>query len=362
VFQFIPFMLALIAISSLFAHRPRQVGAHVATFAALLTAGALTGLADPVGRGLLPANLLSGGSGPRALSQLLHIRATQEVLAAESEVNLEPLLLTDDWREMLADSRNGVGTLPWEILYCPANGFDWNPAPTLQLYSAYTQDLDLWSAAHYSGESAPEFIINELLPVGKRHQMLDAPATWRTVFVNYRLQPDWLRAGYGGALLEHRSEPRNVKFVEIGHATLSLEGAGFPVPESEHLLFAHIDLRLNLFGRLQKLLFRVPPIFLVMHYASGHTVSHRLIPGTAINGVLINRFPRDYTGYLRLWQGVIDDPVVRLAVTGDGTSFFRPRAAVIWRELRIASPMPPSVASRRQKTPAESNPAPPESP
>ena len=153
--QFIPFMLALIAVSSLFTHRRKQIGAHVVAFAALLIAGTLTDLVDPGTRGLLPKSLLSGGSGSSAISQLLNIRETRAALAVESADNLEPLRLGDDVRELLDGSHNGVGTLPWEIQYCPANGLEWNPTPTLQLYSAYTGDLDLWSAEHYAGNDAP---------------------------------------------------------------------------------------------------------------------------------------------------------------------------------------------------------------
>jgi hypothetical protein len=359
--QFIPFALALIAISSLFAHRRRQVGAHVVAFAALLIVGALTDLVDPVSRGLLPGNLLSGGSGTRNLSQLLHIRETRERLAAESAANLEPLRLADDVRALLKDSHNGVGTLPWEIQYCPANGLEWNPTPTLQLYSAYTRDLDLWSAEHYAGESAPQFIINSFAAVGMRRQLFDAPATWRTIFLNYKIRSiGW--EPEPALLLERRQEPLQWSFEPIAHGSLVPGGASIPVPASDHLLFADIDLRLNGLGRFQKSVFRVATVVLVMTHESGHVSICRLIPGTSGNSVLINRFPRDFRGYRRLWQGILDDPVLRVAISGDGTSSFRPRTALRWHELRIASPTPPSAGDPLQEPPSESSPKSPESP
>jgi len=163
-------------------------------------------------------------------------------------------------------------------------------------------------------------------------------------------------------LLERREDPPQWEFEEVARNTVVLEGGSIPVPESNHLVFADINLRLNGLGRIQKTLFRVPMVVLLMTHESRHISLCRLIPGTAENSVLINRFPRDFRGYRRLWRGVIDDPVVRLAVSGQGTSFFRPRAAVTWRELRIASPRSPSVAGPRQKTLAEPSPVPPESP
>ena len=359
--QFIPFMLALIAISTLLTHDRKLVGAHVLVFAVLLGVGALTDLVDPVARGLVPANLFSGGSGPRVLSQLLHIGETRAELAVESAANLKPLRLGDDVRDLLKGSRNGVGTLPWEIQYCPANGLEWNPTPTLQLYSAYTRDLDLWSAEHYAGDDAPQFIINSFAAVGMRRQLFDAPATWRTIFLSYEMRSvGW--EPEPALLLERRQEPVQWSFEQVSQGALTPGGASIPVPGTDHLLFADIDLRLNGLGRIQKSVFRVATVVLVMTHESGHVSICRLVPGTATNSLLINRFPRDFRGYRRLWQGVRDDPVVRVAISGDGTSSFRTQTAVTWRELRVASPTPPSAGGPPQDPPAEPSPASPGSP
>ena len=114
-----------------------------------------------------------------------------------------------------------------------------------------------------------------------------------------------------------------------------LEETGVEVPHSGDLVFAEIDLDLTQVGRIQKSLFRVPLIFAIMTHQSGHVSRFRLIPETAPNGVLINRFPRDFRGYRRLWQGIPDDPVVRLSLTGPGTAFFKREATIVWRELRL---------------------------
>ena len=336
--QFIPFMLALVAVSALLAQRPRWLIAHIAVFGFLLVGGTATGLVDPLAHGLFSPSLLTGGSGPRAISSLVHLEDTRRRLAVESESNLSLLRLPTDWLELVRGSQNGVGTLPWEIQYCPANALPWNPTPTLQLYSAYTAALDRWSARHYAGGKAPDFIVDEYVPVGKRHQMIDAPATWREVFIRYRLREALLDPTQV-ALLERREVTPNTAYVLVGDDTIVLGGAGVVVPTSEHLLFAEIDLRLDWFGRLQKTLFRVPLIYLVMRHASGHSTYYRLTPGPASNGVLINRFPRDFMGYRRLWQGIVDDPVVRCAITGPGTPFFHPEATVAWRELRFQAPV-----------------------
>ena len=157
-------------------------------------------------------------------------------------------------------------------------------------------------------------------------------------------------------------DPLHSTFEEISQSTVVPGGASIAVPASDHLLFADINLRFNGLGRIQKSVFRVAAVVLVMAHESGHVSICRLIPGTAGNSVLINRFPRDFRGYRRLWQGILDDPVVRVAISGDGTSSFRPSAAVTWRELRIASPTQPSPGDPPQEPPSEPSPTSPESP
>ena len=357
---FVPFMIALVAITVLFARQPRQLAAYIGACAALLVAGSLTNLVDPISRGLLTKSFLIGGSGPRALSQLLHITDTRAALAAESAINLEPLRLNDEVREALEGSQNGVGTLPWEIQYCPANGLEWNPTPTLQFYSAYTRELDLWSAEHYAGDNAPQFIINAFSAVGMRRQLFDVPATWRTIFLNYEVRSAGTKPE-PTLLLERRQKPLQTTFDEISRASIVPGGAAIPVPDSDHLIFADLDLRLNVFGQLRKSLFRVPAVVLVMTHQSRHVSICRLIPGNTRNAILVNRFPRDFRGYRLLWQKITDDPVVRVAIAGDGAYSFRSRTPVIWRELRILSPTQSSVEAPRPESPSEPNRAAPES-
>jgi len=345
--QFVPFMLAIVAISTLLARRRRQILCHAMAFVLLLVGGTGTHLIDPLDRGLLPKTLVTGGSGTQAVLKLVHLRETREELTAASIDNLAALRLPEEWLDLVQSSTNGVGTMPWEIQYIPANDLSWNPTPTLQFYSACTRRLDAWSARRYSGPEAPEFILNQYVPVGKRHQMIDVPATWREIFIRYRMrsffiQPDQI------ALLEVRPEIPITSYEEVSREAYVLGSAGLEVPDSQHLLFAEFDLRLNLLGRLQKTVFRVPLIYLVMHRLSGEVTYYRLTPEPAVHGVLINRFPKDFMGYRRLWQGVVDDPVVRITIAGDGMSFFRSPVEITWRELKIGAPTRSSSPSPGQ--------------
>jgi hypothetical protein len=157
------------------------------------------------------------------------------------------------------------------------------------------------------------------------------------MFMNYRLGSVWTR-NQPLLLLERRPVKVGWDYEEIARDTLRIDGDPIDVPQSPFLVFAAPDLRLTFGGSIQKIIFRVPMIFLVMEHESGRSTFGRLIPATAGNGVLVNGYPHDAMSYLQLWRGHVLDPVVRCTITGPGAGFFRPEVPLTWYELRLADP------------------------
>ncbi len=337
--QFLPWLL--LVLTALAAVVPRGRDAIVtATVAGVV---ALAGVAS----GLVPSPSLSavarwashGGGGGRLVANLVDLGSARERLAVTGRDRLEPLGLPGTWRSRLASTP--VGTLPWQALWCPANGFAWSPTPTVQLYAAHTAALDRWSASHYASGDAPAWILDEYVPVIQRHQVLDAPATWLELWRRYEMV-EAVTDEPQTALLRRRSQPLALEIREVATLELRLDDPdGEPVPASEHLLLAAIELEPSLWGRLRRLLWRVQPVYLLLEHASGHRTGYRLIPATARSGVPLNRFPRDFMGWRALWRGAVDDPVVRFGLGGPGRSAFRDVATVRWLEVERAGPPDP---------------------
>jgi hypothetical protein len=329
--QLFGFLCALVALTVVMTRCRRQAtAALVATGVAIVGFGVVAER-SPASLGRSVVRAVAGVGGLSNLDAVLHWSETRRRLAAESAEQLRELQLPASWHARLGPAPGPVGTLPWECLIAPANGLEWDPTPTLQLYSAYTEDLDRWSATHYA-DDGPRWIVDEYVPVGKRHQMLDAPATWRALYRCYEPR-DTATEPYS-VLLERRRQPLPDRLVEVGRSVLVLE-TPLEVPQSSHMLFGFFDLELNGWGRLQSTLFRVPPVMLRLDHVSGRTTVYRMIPATAANGLLINRFPgRFFEHYLWLWSGRPVDEVVRITVTGPGTSELVETSTVVWRELR----------------------------
>ena len=113
-------------------------------------------------------------------------------------------------------------------------------------------------------------------------------------------------------------------------------GEWIEVPESDGLLFAALDLRLTLRGRLQGLALRVPGVAAELTYADGQTTTVRVLPGTAASGLLINFLPRTTEGTARLFAGVPDERVIRFRIGGIGALLYENGFQVRW----LAEPLP----------------------
>ena len=337
--QLLPWILLVLTALAALVPRGRLAIVIAAVAGVVVVAGVASGVAPAPSLSRLGWSASTGGGGGRLVGRVADLGAVRERLAAIGRDRLEMLELPEAWRARLASAP--VGTLPWQALWCPANELAWSPTPTVQLYAAHTEALDRWSARHYASDDAPDWILDEYVPVIQRHQALDAPATWLELWRRYEMVEAVTDAPQT-ALLRRRPSPLTLEIREVGRTAVRLDDPdGEPVPGSDHLLLAAIELSPSLSGRVRRLLWRVPPVFLLLEHASGRRTGYRLIPDTARSGVPLNRFPRDFMGWRALWRGVEDDPVVRFGLGGPGRAAFLDVATVRWMEVSRATPPDP---------------------
>jgi hypothetical protein len=337
--QFVPWVLLVLTALAAIAPRGRDAIVTAAVAVVVTLASLVSGLAPAPPLSMAAWSASRGGGGGRLVASFVDLGSVRARLAAIGRDRLEPLELPESWHARLASTP--VGTLPWQALWCPANGLAWSPTPTVQLYAAHTAVLDRWSAGRYASDTAPEWILDEYVPVIQRHQALDAPATWLELWRRYEMV-EAVTDEPQTALLRRRPAPVELDIRQVGSTPLRLDDPdGEPVPASEHLLLAAIELSPSLTGRMRRLLWRVPPVYLLLEHASGHRTGYRLIPDTARSGVPLNRFPRDFMGWRALWRGAVDDPVVRFGLGGPGLGAFRSPVTVRWLEVQRGAPPDP---------------------
>jgi hypothetical protein len=332
-YQFFPVAVALLSVMTLGGEIRRAVVAG-AVAVGLVFGIALTG--PPWCRCGFEWGTLVGGRGvARIVSALGPGRATDELAIQDREK------LTDDrlpaaWVAEVA-SGGSAGVVPWELNLIPANRLPWSPNPTLQTYVAYTSQLDLLTAKHYRGVRSPSHVLVQFAEVDGRHPMQGAPATWRAILRRYRpsgLPPSPPRAGLPVLLLEHR--PASVtSLLERNGSSLSEANRWLAVPRTDGLLFGRIDLRPTFVGSLARLLWQIPPLYLDARLRDGPTITVRLVPDTAGNGLLLGPLPLDVSQFEALLGGDLTSlpRVSHIRVRGPGVGMFEEAFEVTWETL-----------------------------
>lgn len=151
----------------------------------------------------------------------------------------------------------------------------WNPRPVLQSYSAYTPALASLDEQHLRGRDAPDwmFFALDLLTIDGRLPALDDGLSWPALLDNYTF------VSYDGHfVLMHKNQfiRPNSSYDAISTKTYKA-GATVPLPDTDGLLFAKVDLKPTLAGRLLIALFNPPQLHVVVGLENGKTKSFRVV-------------------------------------------------------------------------------------
>ncbi len=314
----------------LFARR----GAFPAAAVALLVSLPLA-LAVGSRHGVMPGGvyyrLLSGQSAMEKVEYLRHRNEYERRFQAQFNAAREAAAVPAPALAEIRAAGAGVDAVPWELTWIPGNRLRWRVQPLLQLYSAYTPWLDRFAAAHYTGADAPEYVLLHYGSLDGRYLAWDAPLAWQMLLRCYEWQADLTAAGL--TLVRRRPAPLPAP-AAAGSAILTRE-EWLALPETNALLFAALDLPMNLPGRMLNACFRAPPLQMEVEYDEGQRYRFQLTPAVAGHGLQINFLPERYSQLAQFWQGAAWHRVRRIRLAGPGRNFYPVQVPVQWRKLPI---------------------------
>jgi len=332
-FLYLPLLISCLAFPALWRRGkpgPALVGAALFCLLTASTAGA-----TPFRPREIPAALTRNPL-PGSWNWLLNPGESRKELREKSRRNLRALHIDPRWSRRIRESGKSVAVIPWEALYAPASGLEFTPLRCTQLYSAYTAELDRWTAAGFETSAAPGWVLDDFAPVGKRRALLDAPATWRTIWENYALED--LDRERGILLLKRRPRPLSGTWRSLGNILVTPGKDGVRPPDSLYPVFAEIHAPLNFLGVLNAKFFRVPMLLAVFHREDGTRSWTRLIAATAVNGILVSDFPRDFEAYAALWTDKRDLPVRSMEIIGPGLPYYARTFRLQWKARKTILP------------------------
>jgi hypothetical protein len=231
--------------------------------------------------------------------------------------------LQDRFRTAIANIRSEYAVPPlsgtvdiytYEQVLVLASNNIWNPRPIFQSYSAYTPELALINARHLRTESAPEWIMLELTTLDGRLPSLDDGLSWPALLDNYAV------TSFDGrfVVLHKKQVVQPQSKLDVLYQERQTMGATLSLPEANGPVYAEIDIRPTLVGRLMALLYKPPELNLVLNLKNGEAKTYRIIANMAVTGFILSPLVRDTADFVALAQGdaklVNDEKVVSLSI------------------------------------------------
>jgi hypothetical protein len=165
-----------------------------------------------------------------------------------------------------------------------ASNNEWSPRPIFQSYSAYTPALARLNEQHLRGPDAPAWVLFELQSIDGRLPSLDDGLSWPALLDNYTF------TSYDGQLvLMHRNRVIRGRsnYDEISKETCRT-GSMVTLPDTNGLVFAEIDLKPTLAGRLLIALFNPPQLRIAVGLRDGTSRSYRVVSRMMTTGFLVS--------------------------------------------------------------------------
>ena len=175
----------------------------------------------------------------------------------------------------------------------------------------------------------PEFVLFEWKSLDGRHPLLDSPATSLSLYRWYDFDGQ-----FGEKLLLRRRDA--ARFTGV-RPLLNVHGEISKlvnVPESQRPVTGAVSMRLTTYGRLVKLLWKVPDVMLEAFSGDGLAWAQRITPDTLSNDGPFSFVPFDPDGMRMLFEQQRSKAHVRqFRITGPGSSLYEPEFTVRFAEL-----------------------------
>ena len=227
-----------------------------------------------------------------------------------------------------------VGTETVDQLSCDQgvvllNHWNYRPRPVFQSYSAYSPRLLADNAAFFLSDRAPRFLLWSMKPIDDRLPTSEDGPALLVIFRLYRLVAE----EKGFLLLERRSslpgEGNAREIVREGTVVLNEEMRSIELPGSAHVV--RLFFEDTAWGKVRKLFFRPPELFLRVRTLDGIEESYRLIPALASAGFLLDPLLRDDEDMKEWLSGGKVPRLVSFAVIGSPACYNESIRVVIER-------------------------------
>ncbi|MGC2968161.1 hypothetical protein [Paraburkholderia aspalathi] len=337
----VSFGLALFLFITFKAGYVRQDGHPGITVASLLFVGlALSMLSHPLIAVLIAVSVFVGwfkvenqldGFNFRYMADVAYhsFDATKAGIAQRSDPSLLPRMFEDAKQRIrtevpLPKMTGSVDVYPTELSVVFANDLKWSGRPVPQSYSVYKPELDRLNRNHLLAPDAPDHVLFAVGPIDNRLPALEDAGSWPVLISHYRVADS-----IGGFVnLERAVKPTDSRLVPLSSSDAT-PNTVIDVPQGPQVIWAKIDLRPTLAGRIAMTLFKLPQVYIDLVLDDGSVVHRRFIPAMALNGFVLSPYVSTTNDFAKLMDGKPLPRVVRFSIVA-------PRVG-LWNESMTTS-------------------------
>ena len=164
-----------------------------------------------------------------------------------------------------------------------SSGLGWSPRPIVQSYSTYEPKLASINANHLSGSSAPLHVFFDVSPIDGRLASLEDGKSLPLLLTRYHLVG---RSGRFLVLDRYLHAGTDADMEDITTSTQRL-GHLFDLPKVGEPIWAEVDLKPTLLGRILGVIYKRPLVHIVFRYADGHSENFRYVAAMGRSGFII---------------------------------------------------------------------------
>lgn len=208
--------------------------------------------------------------------------------------------LTEQEVEQVASGT--VSIVPTDTSHISAGSIKWRPEPVFQYYSAYTEWLDQYNSDHINSINAADFVIFKWQAIDGVHVLHQAPLSFLSIMNRY----DFLSETDDRLILKRNGGPWFKK--RFLASTMARNGERIPLPETNSIVVADINIQRTLMGSLIAFLLRFPPVYISLHSADEAVMRSRINPSLAQSGIVVSNIPQSLNDFRKIIESKTLDP------------------------------------------------------
>jgi hypothetical protein len=177
---------------------------------------------------------------------------------------------------------------------------NYKPRPAIISHGAYTSYLSRLDAEHLKDNDAPQVILFGVGAIDGRYPSIDDSLSWPEIWTKYRLEGKTDEADEY-LILRRSSTPSSYSIVKVKELDTKF-GDIISTPDINGLIWAEIEIKHTLMGRLMRFLFKLPRLYVRVNLTDGQEKTFRIIPEMVRTGFLLSPLVEDNKGFAELMK------------------------------------------------------------